>query len=243
MELYDSIICGTLDLLSSYTPKKLGVYNSINWEMCTNNELILSKDSAYEMGANRLPSVTYSCVTTSTNLVEKDEILLYGEDINEIKADVPFARIVLLNINNPGDDDKSYKSIKNLEYVKYDIIPKGYMIRASSFDKREQVRVSKEAISKGINFEIIGNAYINKLKEDKLVNAVHIIFITENITKFKKLTEYANKIDGITQTLNHVLNGMNLDCQSCNLKPICDEVEGMRELHSRQWKKKIIGDC
>lgn len=230
MELYNSIISNTLDLLSSYTPKKLGVYDVVNWEMCENNELILSKDAAFEMGANRLPSVSYSCVTTSKELIEKDEILLYGSDLNEIKEDVPFARIAFLNINDL-DDDEAYKAIKNLEYVKYDIIPKGYMIRASSFDKREQVRVSKEAISKGINFEIIGNAYINKLKEQELVNAVRMIFITQNIPQFKKLTEYANKIDAITQTFNHVLNNMNLDCQSCNLKPICDEVEGMRELH------------
>lgn len=231
MELYNSIISNTLDLLSSYTPKKLGVYDEMNWEICENNELILSKDAAFEMGGSRLPSVSYSCVTTSKQLVKKDEILLYGKDLNEIKEDVPFARIALLNINDLKDDDKAYKSIKNLEYVKYDIIPKGYMIRASSFDKREQVRVSKEAISKGISFEIIGNAYINKLKEDKLVNAVCMIFITENMSHFKKFTEYANKIEAITQTLNHVLTDMNLDCQSCNLKPICDEVEGMRKLH------------
>lgn len=236
MELYNNIIMHTLEILSAYTSKKLKVCDEVNWEMCPKNELILSRDAAFELGANRLPSVNYSCVTTSKGLVEDDEILLYGPDLNEIKGDVPFARIVLLNINDLGDNDKAYRSIKNLEYVKYDIIPKGYMIRASSFDKREQVRVSKEAIARGINFEVIGNAYINKLKEDKLVNAVHIIFITQNIANFKKLTEYANKVDEITQTLNHVLNDMTLNCQSCNLKPICDEVEGMRELHFKTAK-------
>lgn len=239
MELYNSIIKGTLNLLSSYTPRNLAVHGEATWEMCESNELILSKDAAFELGANRLPSVNYSCVTTSEELVERDEILLYGEDLNEIKKDVPFARIVLININDLGDDDKAYKAIKNLDYVKYDIIPKGYMIRASSFDKREQVRVSKEAVSKSINFETIGNLYINKLKEDKLVKAVTVIFITENIPEFKALTQYANKIHDITQTLNHVLNNIDLDCKSCSLKPICDEVEGMRELHSKQWKENI----
>jgi predicted metalloenzyme YecM len=64
----------------------------------------------------------------------------------------------------------------------------------------------------------------------------YIIFITQNIADFKKLTEYANKVDAITQTLNHLLNDMNLDCQSCNLKPICDKVEGMRELYFKTIK-------
>lgn len=231
MELYNGIISDTLELLSAYTPKKLRVYENVNWEMCLSNELILSKDTAFELGGNRLPSLNYSCVTTSKCLVPKDEILLYGADLNEIKKDTAFGRIVLLNINDLNDDDRAYKAIKDLEYVKYNIIPKGYMIRASSFDKREQVRVSKEAVRKGINFETIGNVYINKLKEDELVKSACIIFITENIPKFKELNAYANKVDAITQTLNHVLNNMNLDCQSCNLKSICDEVEGMRKLH------------
>ena len=155
--------------------------------------------------------------------------------MNEITANVPFARIVLLNINDL-DDDVAYKSIKDLEYVKYEIIPKGYMIRASSFDKCEQVRVSRDAVSKGINFEIIGNAYINKLKASRHVNAARIIFITEEIPEFKELIELANKTESITKTLNHVLNDMNLNCNTCNLKPVCDEVEGMRDLHFKKTK-------
>jgi hypothetical protein len=27
------------------------------------------------------------------------------------------------------------------------------------------------------------------------------------------------------------MQNINFDCSTCNLKPICDEVEGMRELH------------
>lgn len=35
----------------------------------------------------------------------------------------------------------------------------------------------------------------------------------------------------ITMTLSKILEGMPTDCGACNLKPICDEVEGMKELH------------
>ena len=47
----------------------------------------------------------------------------------------------------------------------------------------------------------------------------------------------AKKANDITKTLTHILDGMATDCRSCNLKPICDEVEGMRELHFKQAKK------
>lgn len=238
MKLYNRIIEDTLNLLSSYSGKILKVQDDVSWEMCDYNELILSKDAAFEMGASRFPSVNYSCVTTSSTLIEKDEILLYGPDLNEIDCDVPFGRIVLLNTKELKDDETGYKAIKNLEYVKYDIIPKGYMIRGSSFNRREQVRVSREAISKGINFQTIGNVYIKKLKENNLVKAVRIIFVTENILEFKNLTEFARNIDGITETFNHILNNMNFDCQSCDLKPICQEVEGMKELHFNSRKSQ-----
>ena len=231
MELYNDIIQNTVGLLSAYSPENLEVNSKSSWEMCGKNELILSKEAAFEMGGSRLPSLNYSCVTTSTSLIEEDSILLLGPDLKEIKNDVPFIRIALISIKDLGDDEEAYRAIKNLEYVKYDIIPKGYMMRASSFDRREQVRVSKEAILKGINFGAIGNAYINKLKENELVKAACIIFITKNIPEFKLLNEFSNKVEAVTQTLNHALSNSNLDCESCSLKSICDEVDGMKELH------------
>ena len=35
----------------------------------------------------------------------------------------------------------------------------------------------------------------------------------------------------ITNTLTHIMEGLPTDCTVCQLKDICDEVEGMKELH------------
>ena len=45
-----------------------------------------------------------------------------------------------------------------------------------------------------------------------------------------ELARTAKKVDGITRTLTHILKGILTNCGSCNLKPICDEAEGMREM-------------
>lgn len=234
MDLYNGIIGETMDLLATHAHRSILVDADHGWEMCSSNEVILAKDTSFELGANKLTSVNYSCVTTSKQLIPQDEILLIGPDLNEIKEDTPFIRIALLNINDL-EDETAYHVIKDLEYIKYDVIPKGYMIRASSFDNREQVRVSREAVRKGIDFKIIGNIYINKLKENKLVNAVRILFITENSPEFARLIELANKTESLTKTLNHVLNNMDLDCNSCNLKVVCDEVEGLKKMHFEKF--------
>lgn len=52
------------------------------------------------------------------------------------------------------------------------------------------------------------------------------------------LAALAETIRSTTDALNHILDDVLLDCKSCNLKPICDQVEGMRELHFSRQKAK-----
>ena len=107
------------------------------------------------------------------------------------------------------------------------------MIRTSSRSHKEAVRVSKDAIKKGISFQNAGNLLINKYKENPAVRGVRVIFITSPEADHKAFEEIAQKNNTITETLNHIMNNVNFDCDTCNLKPVCDEVEGMRELHFR----------
>lgn len=69
------------------------------------------------------------------------------------------------------------------------------------------------------------------------MKAVSVIYVTEDLGIFPMLSANAKKVDDITITLNKVLSGMNFDCATCNLKAICDEVEGLRELHFKNRKK------
>lgn len=231
MELYEGIIRDTMDLLEAYTPRSLEVSMDSIWETGKKNELILKSDSAFELGGSYKAAVSYQAVTSSKELVPRDEILLYGEDLGQIREDTVFARIALLHIDKLEDDDIAYKTIKDLEFVKYNTNIKGYMMRASTMDRREQVRISKSAIKEGISFENVGNNFIKNYKENPYVKGVKLIFISEDLPILKDLITNAGRVDDITFTLNHALSEMDLDCNSCDLKSICDEVEGMRELH------------
>ena len=104
-------------------------------------------------------------------------------------------------------------------------------MKTSSESLRVQKKKKKKAIKQGISFEKIGNALIDRYLENKFVRCVRIIFITDKSADYSSLYRIAVKNNEITKTLNHALNHINFDCNSCNLKPICDEVEGMRELH------------
>jgi len=232
MELYNSLIDSTRELLSKGTAKVWDYNGKKTWIDAGSSELVLQSDSAFELGAMGLGSANYICTTASSSLVDKDQIILYGKDLKDIKGDTPFARIMLLRIGDlEGEDEQIYRALKDIEFCKYHVYPEGYMVRMSPESHREQIRVSKKAIKRGINFEAVGNLYIESYKKNPNVLNATVIFITDPDMDYAAMVENSKKVDAITNTLTHIMEGLPTDCSVCQLKDICDEVEGMKELH------------
>ena len=231
MELYNSMITATRAQLTGAKPRRWNYDPAAAWRDTGESELVMLRDAAFELGGSGCPSANFTCVTGDESLVPKDEILLYGKDLPELKGDVSFARLAFLLVDDlGGDDEAAYQAIRDMEFVKYHVFPEGYMVRISSESNREQVRLSKTAVARGIDFRAVGAAYIKGYHRNEHVKRVQIVFITDNAV-VSELAKTAKKVDDITKTLTHILEGIPTDCGSCNLKPICDEVEGMREMH------------
>lgn len=223
MEFFDSLIKRALENTQGLSEINYD-YNPDNaWKDVGVNQVILQKHSAFELKGTGFNLITSSPV--------KDGITVIGNDLADIKKDCNFTRISIIQIEDTEDEQKLYNLIRKTEYVKYHYFPDGYMIRTSSRSHKEAVRVSKDAIKKGISFQNAGNLLINKYKENPAVRGVRVIFITSPEADHKAFEEIAQKNNAITETLNHIMNNVNFDCDTCNLKPVCDEVEGMRELH------------
>lgn len=238
MKLYDSVITATKEQLSPLTPKIWTYEEQKAWPDAGVSELVLQRDAAYELGGSGHPAVNFTCVTTDDGLIGQNQVYLYGPDLRELKKDAPYARIALLKIAPLGEDDEAaYKAIRDMEFVKYHVFPKGYMFRISSGDFREQVRVSKRALQKGISFRSVGFDFIRQYLKDPNVLQVQLVFVTDPHAPYQTFQDSAKKSADITRTLTHILDGMPTDCNSCNLKPVCDEVEGMRELHFGRKKR------
>jgi CO dehydrogenase/acetyl-CoA synthase beta subunit len=129
------------------------------------------------------------------------------------------------------EDEAVYRTLKDIEFSKYHVYPEGYMVRMSSENYREQVRISKQAFRRGISFEALGNNYITEYKKNLNVLAVKVMFITDPAPDYRKMQEIAKKSRDVTETLTHIFEGLSTDCSVCSLKDVCDEVEGMKELH------------
>ena len=240
MELYNSTIRELMEKLGGYKTQSWAYEPARAWKDLGQNELVLTRDAAFELGGGSNPASNCTCVTTDAALVPEDRIILVGPDLGSIRADTPFARLVLLHVNDiSGDDQEAFRTIRDMEFVKYHVFPDGYMMRVSPESSREQIRVSKKAVKKGISFYKVGCDFIKQYKKNPNITNVRVIFITKNVD-FKTLHDTAKKIDDVTKTMNTILEGMpeDLDCASCSFKPVCDEVEGLKELHFGKAAKK-----
>lgn len=242
MDLYDGIIKRTSEYLSAYPVKRYSYDESKCWRETDTGEMIMLREAAFELGGGDLESVNFTCVTSNEELVGGNEILLYGPELNGLRQDVSFARIVFLTTGDMGrnntaddvvDDDSRYRFIRELEYVRYHVFPKGYMVRTSAKSSREQARVSYEALKAGISFEKLGCTYIRKYLENPKVKSVQVMFLVG----MKPLTQFlqaGKQVEAVTEALDHILKGMPMNCGTCDLQVICNEVEGMRKLHQQK---------
>lgn len=223
MEFFDSLISEVSALTDASQKNVYSCKDTLAWKDIGYSQVILQRDTAYE-----LDGVGFNLVTSSDI---DGGIVVVGEDLKNITDSRKFARICLVQIEKNDDEQEYYKTIKKADYVKYHYFPEGYMIRTTSRSHKESVRIAKSALKKGISFEGVGSLLINKYKENPEIKAVQVIFITEKSVDYKALDKMAQKTSSITETLNHVMNNVTFDCDSCNLKAVCDEVEGMKELH------------
>lgn len=235
MELYNSTIREIQARLSGLPAQSWGYEPERAWPDAGESELVLLRDAAYELGGSGLPSANLTCVTTDASLVPEDRITLVGQDLSALRGDTPFVRLVVLHVNDiSGDDQEAFRTIRDMEFTKYHVFPSGYMMRVSPESQREQVRVSRQAVRRGIGFRAVGSDFIAKYKQNKLIDHVHIAFVTGGADLCREFEKTAKKVDAITLTLNHIMDGLSTDCSVCSFKQVCDEVEGMRELHFKK---------
>lgn len=231
MKLYNNLIN---EIKCNLSESKKIESNNLSLSVSEKNSVIFMSDTAFELGGNQKPCV--SCLAVSSDLEFSNSVYLQGPDFKEINSDSPFGKFVFLQINNFDDEQEAFNKIKELEALRYHLSVDGFMTRASALNMREQIRVSKKAIKSGVTLGDYGKALLSEYLKFPYVKSAEIHFATD-FDNFEHLNSVAKKISQTTSALNHIFDNVMFDCSSCNLKEICDEVDGLKELHLKSVKK------
>lgn len=232
MKLYDEIIQNIHRLLETGNGRDLPVKETC-WPRVSDRSMILRSDMAYELGGEGLPALGCTIVTADQELVPGDSITLLGPDLPEIRGDAPYGRIALVRVEEKtlGEGQALYQAVRSLEFVRYHFYPEGFMMRISSSRQKESVRIGREALSGGLDFTEVGNQLRQAFQEKPSVEAVKLWYVTEKDFDYHRLEQYMKEAERITKTIDHMQKSVVMDCNVCSLQKVCDEVEGLRELH------------
>lgn len=232
MKIYDEQISKVLSLLKKEKGQQLELDNA-QWEDVGKQNLVLRGEMSCELGGGTQPAINFLGVTSSKELVATNGAILYGQDLSQINTNSPYARITLLCIDEKliGEGVGIYDTMRHLVNTRYGVNPKGFMSRISTSNNHEPVRVSKAAIEDGLSFSNVAQLYFDAYQAHKEVIATQVFFVTLWDFNYGELARLAKKNDEITAALDHILRDVKMDCSSCKLQLICNEVEGLKELH------------
>ncbi|MBQ6420600.1 MAG: hypothetical protein IJU96_11175 [Clostridia bacterium] len=237
MTLFDDVIRQMRALL----PEKPTLSEAYRGELCAEsgdkNAILFRRDTAYELGGSGKPGV--SSVLFGETGASQDEVLVFGKDLCGLTQDAAFAHLTIVQLKADCEEDLRYEQLKEIGFRLFQLYPKGYHVRISPSAGKEQVRVAKDAlrITKPLSFVNVGCSLIRLLRECPDVARVQTVFITEESVDYTALGALSRRAKSITEAVQHTMQPGALDCASCKMKPLCDEIDGLKELHFKKGGK------
>lgn len=232
MNLFDEMVINILEQLNQIAEQGQARLEKPPrvWRDVGEHHMILGKEMAYELGGQNTLGLS-GCLYTTSPLLFPQGVYLYGNDLTQIKTSQSYARIVLAELEGSDDEEVLYRKFREIDYVRYHIHPEGYMARISPVSQREPVRIGKKALKNNISFCDVGQMYLERYQRIPQVKNVNVIFVTHKDFDYRALEGMFRRAEQITQSLNHIFTSLDMDCDTCGLKAVCDEVEGLRALH------------
>ncbi|WP_026393831.1 hypothetical protein [Acetobacterium malicum] len=205
-----------------------------SWPVAEKNPFLMERDTALELGGYPKESLNLTLSSTNFDFGNQSGVYLIGDpELRKGKNNhLSFGKIVLIK-NKDVEKDDIYNYLKSVEFADIRQHFSDIMVRMSSQKLFTNLRIGKKAMKKGFTIEKLGWAMYRCFLAQPQIEQVKIIMIVGDSPLYKKLLPVAEKIKDATSALNTMFDGMDLDCQSCKLSEICDEVEGLKKMHQQ----------
>lgn len=246
MNIFDKPVSTILESIQVEKIHKLGAADML-WPISDRNPFLMERDTHMELGG--YPKESINIIVPSTNMPQilKDKLpecfdaayIIGDADIlGKKEKHVSFGKIVLLETEEIPDD-KWYEFTQSELLTDSRIRLKDVMLRQSPTHYNLNMRVGKAAVKNGLNMEIIASTIKSEFEKLEFVKSATVIILVGESELYKKLLPSAEKIKEITLTLNHIFDGIDMDCGKCDLVEICNEVEGIRRIHRKFLDKRV----
>ncbi len=192
-------------------------------------QVILSEDTGLELGSPDTASRSLLLWDDSGTVVD-GRITLVGPDFPEMAGGkAPLAQVIMVG----GHFSDEYDCYRDLREATYDLGLRGFMTRV--FPGRQSVwcRVSREAMQRGFNAQILGSALIQAVKKLDYVEAAEVLLVTSSREEIEELSPAADLVQEIVEALIKMYEEMNFDCDTCEYVEVCDSVVELRRIRDR----------
>ena len=234
MNLFDDCIRRLWELLPGEADKRAAFSPELAAPEGDKNAILFRDETAFELGGGGNPA---ACGFLFGDLPPgPDEIRLWGPDLSELRGDTPYAHFTVVELKADAKEALYAETLKEIAFKAYQLSPAGFHIRVSPSAGREQARVSKEALGKTppLSLMNVGSSLIRLLKLHPAVGRVTTVYATRAELDHAAFAALARKSKQIANALESAYGMNELDCAACSMKPVCDEIEGLRELHAKR---------
>lgn len=238
MKIFDEYIKQAAELILPLIDSDRGLmdvpYEGPLWPIEEKTPFIMERDTAAELGGYPKESVNLILSTSSKIPFEGVKILGRPEDIDAVRegkgAHLSFGKIVMLKVSGVEDDD-IYDYQQNVQMADIRLRLRDVMLRTSSQQFFTNLRIGRKAAAAGFDLPIMGRTVREHFLSVNHVEEAAVILIVGDSDLYKELLPAAENVKKITVALNTMFEGIDMDCGSCSMSPICDEVDELRKLH------------
>jgi len=234
MELFEATIRNVHDFLESIGPRRVFSLNPASlWPTGRGRNIVLKEDMGLELGNPDRGSLSCLLWTEDISKISDGRITLVGPDFPESTGrSLALGKLVLAGVEG-FDEVNAYDRHKDLEFLRYELDLKGFMMRAVSQYQREWCRISREALLLGFSAATLGSALLRIFQEKPYVKAAEVVFITSGPEDVDRLREFTSPAERIIAAMNRMADEFDFDCASCGYQDVCDEADGLKGMRER----------
>ncbi|MGD0209469.1 MAG: hypothetical protein ABSC14_00650 [Desulfomonilia bacterium] len=234
MELFEKIITSLHSFLDEQPHKRSWPADDKKpWPGGHGMNIVLKEHMGLELGSPERESV--SCLLWTENLpcIADGRITLVGPDFPESMGDsLPFGKVVMAGVEGFSEDN-AYDRHKEMDFLRYDLDLKGFMMRAVSQYMREWCRIGRDVLLQGFSAQVLGSALMSLFKDLPYVKAVEVIFFTSSTDDVSRIKEITAPAEKIIAAMNKMASEMDFECESCDYQDVCDEAEGLKGMRDK----------